>query len=235
MATGGNQHMESRKHPKGSLDYFPTPPWATRALIHEILIPQCGPLSSFSVRDPAVGGGHMIRPLSEVFGRVSFSDVADWGIKPPLRDFTFETRESLIVDGIEIPDWIITNPPFEIAGQFFKTAYDIAREGVAFLCRLGWIAGQDRYWTIHGPTPATFTCPFSERVAMIEGAWDPEASTATDYAWFIWVKPAPELQWGSLLKNFRPGMQDLYTRLSDMDLAVPGEAKRRAKVRKEAS
>lgn len=225
-------HLETRKHPKGSLDYFPTPPWATRALLHELLIPQCGVDRTMSVREPCVGGGHMLPPLREVFGRVDFSDVADWGIAPPIRDFTFETAESLAAAGLEIPDWIIMNPPFEVAPVFFERAYRIARQGVAMLLRLGWIAGQERYLSIHGPRPATYVCPFAERVPMIEGAWDPEASSATDYAWFVWEKPAPEMQWGSLLKHFRPGMEDRYTRMSDLVLAMPGEAARRARERK---
>jgi hypothetical protein len=225
-------HIETRKHPQGSLDYFPTPPWATRALLHELLIRQCGVGRAMSVRDPCVGGGHMLPPLKEVFGRVDYSDVADWGIAPPIRDFTFETADSLIADGLEIPDWIIMNPPFDIAPVFFANAYAIAREGVAMLLRLGWMAGQKRYNAIFGPTPPTYICPFAERVAMIEGVWDPEVSTATDYAWFVWVKPAPEMQWGSLLKHFRPGMENRYSRLSDMELATPGEGKRRAEARK---
>lgn len=227
-------HLETRKHPRGSLDYFPTPPWATRALLHELLIPQCGVDRTMTVREPCAGGGHMLPALREVFGRVDFSDVADWGIAPEIRDFTFETADSLIVSGHEIPDWIITNPPYEIAPAFFHRAYAIARRGVALLLRLGWIAGQERYLTIFGPSPPTYICPFAERVPMIEGAWDPEASSATDYAWFVWEMPAPEVQSGSILKHFRPGMEDRYTRMSDMVLASPGEAKRRAAARKAA-
>lgn len=225
-------HLEQRKQGKGSLDYFPTPPWATRALLHELVSPYFGPLKEKSVREPACGGGHMLAPLIEVFGRGDFSDVADWGIAPPIRDFTFETAESLVKDGLEVPDWVITNPPFEIAVQFFERAYAIAREGVALLLRLGWMAGQERYNLIFGPTPPTYVCPFAERVAMIEGAWDPEASSATDYAWFVWIKPAPNALTYPLLRHFRPGMQDLYTRMHDMTLAMPGESKRRAAERK---
>lgn len=224
--------MEQRRHPKGSLDYFPTPPWATRALLYELLSRQEGPLKTLSARDPAVGGGHMIEPLREAFGSVDFSDVHDWGIAPPIRDFTFETRDTLIADGLAIPDWIITNPPFEIAPVFFEKAYAIASRGVALLLRLGWIAGQDRYRQVFGPTPPTYVCPFAERVAMIEGAWDPEASTATDYVWFVWSKPAPEFQWGSMLKHFPPGMQDRYSLFKDEALAERGEAARRLKAKK---
>jgi hypothetical protein len=226
------QHMEIRHHPRRSLDYFPTPPWAVRALIHELLDRQVTGLKAMSVHEPAVGGGHMLGPLREAFGTVTFSDVADWGINAPIRDFTYETVDSLMCSGIARPDWIITNPPYEIGHAFFTRGYEIARDGLALLLRLGWMAGQERYEKIFAHTPPTYICPFAERVPMIEGAWDPEASSATDYAWYVWVKPQPEFQWGSLLKQIRPGMEDLYTRQADMALAKPGEAKRRAEARK---
>jgi hypothetical protein len=227
-------HLETRKQPKGSLDFFPTPLWATRALLHELLVRQCGVGRAMSALDPCCGAGHMVRPLQEVFGRVDFSDVFDWGMNPPIRNFLFENRDSFSADGHKIPDWIVMNPPFDTAIDFFERAYAIADEGVAMLLRLGWMAGQGRYNKIFGPIPPTYICPFAERVPMIEGVWDPEASTATDYAWFVWVKPKPETQWGSITKHFRPGMQAQYTRMSDMDLATPGEAKRRAAARKAA-
>lgn len=220
--------MQSRFQPQGSLDYFPTPPWAMRAPLHELLIPLGLDLGSQRVREPAAGGGHLLGPLSEVFNAVDHSDVADWGIDPPIRDFTFETVDTLARDGLERPDWIITNPPFEIAATFFERAIAIATVGVAFFCRIGWIAGQERFHTIFRDFPVTYFCPFSERVALIEGVWDPEASSATDYAWFIWIRGAAPQPVTHLL----PGMQRKYSRLSDLALATPGEAARRAKARK---
>lgn len=230
--TRPSNHMANRRQAKGSFDYFPTPPWAVRALLHELLLRQFIIDRTMSARDPACGGGHMLEPLKEVFARVGWSDVHDWGIAPDIRDFTFETAAGMIADGLEVPDWIITNPPFEIAHAFLRVALSIAKQGVALLLRLGWMAGQERFNTIFGPNPPTFICPFAERVGMIEGAWDPEAKSATDYAWFVWVKPAPEFQWGSQLRHFPPGMQDRYTRTVDMALAMPGESKRRAEERK---
>ncbi|MBB3963509.1 SAM-dependent DNA methyltransferase [Rhizobium metallidurans] len=232
---GAPNIMASRHQSKASLDFFPTPPWATRAVIDEVLRPYGIETSGKRVRDPAAGGGHMVAPLLESFSAVDYSDVADWGINPEIRDFTFETRDSLIEDGHAVPDWIFCNPPFNIAERFLDRALSIATEGVAFLCRLSWLSGQDRFRTIHGPRPAQLICPFSERVAMIEGVWDPEASTATDYAWFIWFqKQAGRNAYRSEVWHLPPGMQARYTRNSDMTLATPGEAARRAAARKKA-
>lgn len=97
-----NNVMNSRHHPSDSLDYFPTPPWATRSMVHEVLIPRQNfwfSLSDLTALDPCAGGGHMVAPLREVFDVVEFSDVFDWGINPPIRDFTFETVATLEADG----------------------------------------------------------------------------------------------------------------------------------------
>lgn len=37
--------------------------------------------------------------------------------------------------------------------------------------------------------PPSVVAPFVERVPMCLGGYDPDASTATDYAWFIWSEP----------------------------------------------
>lgn len=227
--------MESRKLGKGSLEYFPTPPWATRALIHELLQRQFYELRTKRVREPCGGGGHMVLPLSESFAHVDVADVADWGINPEIRDFCDETPARLIEDGHQLPDWTIFNPPFEQSMRFFERAWDISIEGVAMFCRLGWLSGQERFRRIFRDRAPSFVCPFSERVALIEGAWDPEASSATDYAWFVWDKKEIEqAEFGheTRLRHFRPGMQDLYTRMVDRDLAMPGESARRAALRR---
>lgn len=223
--------MNARHHPSDSLDYFPTPPWATRAVLHEVLIPRQNfwfPLGDLIALDPCCGGGHMVAPLVEVFDIVEFSDVHDWGIYPPIRDFTFETVATLEADGLNRPDWIFCNPPFKIAQVFLERALSIARMGCAFFVRVGWLSGQERYDQIYRDNPPTFIVYFAERVSLMEGVWDPECKGATDYVWPIWIDghaPQPPI-W------LRPGMEEKYTRASDMLLATPGEAKRRLDAKK---
>ena len=65
--------MAQRIEAKDSPDDFPTPPWATRALIEHILAnPQA--LSRKSCLEPACGVGHMVRVLKEYFGTVDYPD-----------------------------------------------------------------------------------------------------------------------------------------------------------------
>src|SRR5690242_15669255 len=92
--------MAQRAEPNDSLDFFPTPPWATRALCEYLRA--CDPLlSAKTCWEPACGEGHMARPLSEYFELVYSSDVHPYGFGAQ-RDFLFPGDDPLF-------DWIITN------------------------------------------------------------------------------------------------------------------------------
>lgn len=220
-----------RKQAADSLDYFPTPPFAARALMAELIIPLAGSTSQMTALDPACGELHLVHGLMDYFLRVPFSDVYDWGENPPIRDFTFESRASLEADRRRVPEWIITNPPFNLLEEFVLKALEIATVGVAMFVRINALPGQGRYNRIYSDLPPTVVGIFTERVALIEKAWDPEASSATDYVWIVWIKgdaPRP-------IFFFPPGMAAKYTRLSDLRFAKPGEAARRAAARKAAA
>ena len=56
------------------------------------------------------------------------------------------------------------------------------------LVRTQWIEGAGRLTlSLFRDQPPTIYAPFVERVPMIKGRWDPNASTATAYAWFCLV------------------------------------------------
>lgn len=173
-----------------ALDYFPTPPWATRALSAHVLV---GVPETSTAWEPAAGGGHMAEVLREDFrGGVHASDVADYGAGYPLGDFLLDARCPFT------PDWIITNPPFRQAQDFALRGLDVARRGVALLVRTAWLEGGERYRELFARTPPSDVAVFSERVPMTVGRWDPKASTATSYAWVVWDRArdgATRLRW----------------------------------------
>lgn len=225
--------MASRKSGPEALDFLPTPPWATRALVEAVLIPHVlndgGWLGN--VWEPCCGAGHMATVLREYAPAVFASDVHDWGFGDRRDlDFTFAAPVDAPFDNV---DWIVTNPPFVLAERILDRALSIARAGVALLLRLQWLEGEERFRLIFDtPRRPNLVCPFVERVAMIEGVWDPEASSATAYAWFVWlVDSCPER---TVVAHIPPGQEDRLTRLSDMALATPGEAARRKARRKQA-
>ena len=77
--------MAQRTEPPDSADNFPTPPWATRALLEHV-IGDRGPFNgNRRAFEPACGAGHMARPLAEYFGEVhaSISPLGSRRSRPP--------------------------------------------------------------------------------------------------------------------------------------------------------
>lgn len=173
--------MAQRSESKESLDDFPTPCWATRALLFYILNDQRR-LRSDTVLEPACNRGAMVRVFRDAFSKVHYADIKDYGIGAPVEDFLLSAH------GTHSYDWVITNPPFKLAEQFILKALPIAKKGVAMLTRTVFIEGKKRFQNIFDKTPPTYMAQFVERVPMVKGRLDPNVSTATGYCWLIWLK-----------------------------------------------
>jgi hypothetical protein len=181
---GARAIMASRHEPDDSLDFFPTPPFATRALIERVLPVlnvRENDLSSSTAWESACGEGHMAEVLTEYFGRVVATDVFDYGYGEAPVDFLDNaTRRDF--------DWIISNPPFKESIPFVLRALELARVGVAMFMRLQWLETIERYEQVFRDQPPTLVSFFVERVALCKGRWDPEGGTATAYMWLTWIK-----------------------------------------------
>ena len=172
--------MQQRSEPHTSLDDFPTPPWATRALC-EFLGKQIGPLDRLSCREPAANRGHMVKPLREYFGAVEASDVHDYGAGFRVEDYLFPGSDVFPVD------LIITNPPFRLAEQFIELALATSTFGCAVIVRAAFLESVGRHERLFSVNPPAFVLQFTERVVMHKGRLAPEGSTATAYAWLVWL------------------------------------------------
>jgi hypothetical protein len=175
--------MQQRTEPHDSLDDFPTPPWATRALCEWLMENEGGHLPQQSCREPAANRGHMVRPLFETFGAVLASDVHDYGLGYPVRDYLFGPTSLL-----DPTHWTITNPPFRLAEQFIERALELSTVGVAVILRSAFLESVGRFERLFSQRPPTDVLQFVERVPMVKGRVDPEAASATAYAWLIWRK-----------------------------------------------
>lgn len=208
--------MAQRREPPDSLDFFPTPPWATRALTETVLQQILGvsDLAWSTCWEPAAGEGHMAEVLREAFKSVIASDVFDYG-RYPVHDFL--QPDGLFPSGWHPPsrpDWIITNPPFNHAAEFAELALERSKGNVALLVRLSWLEGAERFYRLFLPRPPAVVAVFSERVPMHRGRWEPDGSTATAYAWVIWregSKSATHLFW------VPPGQRGLRTSPRDRE------------------
>lgn len=221
--------MQRRRVAPDVLDYFPTPPFATRALC-EFLSRQGLVPSHHSCWEPACGELHMVRPLRESFRSVRASDAHRYPeIDHELIDFPLEGRATP-----GSVDWVITNPPFRLAEQFIETAMVTARVGVAMMVRSAFLEGEGRAGRLFGSCPPAYVLQFVERVVLLEhrlirrGAVDPfhaksgsKASSATAYCWLIWLAPYgptdTRLRWipPSCARLERPGDYPIYASAGD--------------------
>ena len=188
--------MQRRIAAPDSLDYFPTPPWATRALCEWLLRDQSEPLDEQTCWEPGCGEMFMTRPLGEYFQAVRATDVRRYTPDHGICNFLTVGRSWSPVD------WVITNPPFRLAQEFIETGLNVARRGVAMLVRTSFIEGSARHSALFDRLPRAFHLQFVERVAMFrdrlieKGRPDPfnldddgqprTASTATSYCWLVW-------------------------------------------------
>jgi hypothetical protein len=182
--------MAQRIEPQDSPDDFPTPPWATRALVEHIIEGKRS-LKDMICLEPACGVGHMAKPLREYFGQVVAADAYDYGYGE-IMDFLTYPYKAMSAD------WVITNPPFRLAEEFVTRAMPIAKKGVAILARSVFLESVGRYEGIFREMPPTKFAQFVERVPMVKGRLDRKATTATGYAWLVWEKGVgglPRLMW----------------------------------------
>ena len=152
----------------------------------------------------------MAKVLAETFDEVFGSDVHDYG--------EGYAQGSFVGGGFDQasapwrPDWVITNPPFNLAQEFALRAIDEALGGVALLVRSNWAEGGERYRDLFGPRPPSFIAQYVERVPMVAGRYDPDAASATAYAWFVWARGQGD---GTRFVWIPPGAEKRWTRPDD--------------------
>lgn len=212
LPNGNRAIMSSRQEPDDSLDFFPTPPWATRALVERVLHSRQAGLdidfSGYTAWEPACGEGHMAEVLREYSSDVLATDIFDYGYGDTTLDFTSDLEASAHIDR----DFVISNLPFGDKGEVCAMqALRRARVGVAMFFRLQWLESVGRYERIFKDNPPTLIAFFAERVNLCKGRWDPEGGTATAYIWLVWIKgEAPRAPFW-----IPPGCREALTRPDD--------------------
>src|SRR4051794_16930131 len=172
---GGFKPTTKRKADLNGPDFYYTPAWATHALIENEAF-------EGEIWEPACGDGEMSRVLELTGNRVISSDLYDRGYGEVGHDFLASTR---------VYDNIITNPPYNSAEGFVRSALRNSRRKFALLLRLAFLEGARRYRTILAPTPPSRVRTFSERITFYPRGAAQKGSGTTAYAWFIWDKEAP--------------------------------------------
>lgn len=194
------------------LEFFPTPPWAARAGAELI---QAIDGEARTVLEPACGQLHIAVPAQDYFEQVWASDIHYYGCGQEVMDFLAPGQvEAFFGHPDDYPDWIMSNPPFPKAAEFVTRGLEIARRGVAMLCRVAFLESVGRF-PLHFQSryPLYAMAPFTERVPMQLGSWDPQGSTATAYAWFIYRKFAQLA--APIIMPIPPGTKARLTKTTD--------------------
>lgn len=209
--------MASRLEAAGSLDYYPSPPWWGRA-IGDVLVRLN--LPGRTCEDPACGEGHLVHGLRDRFDRVTGSDIHDYG-----RGFAVHDFLSPQPPRGPAPDWVITNPPFgDRTEPFIRHAVARARVGAAMLLQLRLLEGPGRYRLFQDcGLYATAVLPRTGS-GLRKGLWQPGLSTATAYAWFIFVRFGVAPDWSGFAGEARqvwvaPDAARALSRESDLAFA----------------
>ena len=189
--TGGFKPTIKRFADLDGPDFFPTPAWATYALIDNEKF-------SGEIWESACGDGAMAHVLNETGCRVLSSDLHNRGFGEVGIDFLTAKGKS---------DNIVTNPPYNSAEGFVAAGVQKARRKFALLLRLAFLEGANRANTIFARNPPSRVWVFSERITFYPAGAVQKGTGTTAYAWFIWDKSAS----GTELKWFKPGYKARFS------------------------
>lgn len=170
----------------GGPDFYPTPRWATFALIENEAF-------QGAIWESACGDGSMSQVLEETGNPVVSTDLYDRGYGESGHDFLKTQRRSVN---------IVTNPPFHSAEGFVAAGLEAAERKFALLLRLAFLEGANRANNIFHRCPPARVWVFSERITFYMKGAQTAGSGTTAYAWFVWDKDhagPTELAW------FKPG------------------------------
>ena len=173
-------------------DFYPTPAWATYALIEN---------EGFkgNIWECACGNGAMSEVLKEAAPKIESSDLYDRGYGEKGVDFLEPNRKARNV---------ITNPPYNSAEGFVRSGLSVAQDKFALLLRLAFLEGANRQRTIFTECPPSRVWVFSERITFYPANAERKGSGTTAYAWFVWDKNAAN---GTEVKWFAPGYKARYS------------------------
>lgn len=173
-------------------DYFPTPAWATHALMDNERF-------KGEIWEPACGNGAMSEVLASKGNSVTSSDLYDRGYGEAGVDFLTAKRKAAN---------IVTNPPYNSAEGFVEAGLAKADRKFALLLRLAFLEGANRQRTIFTKRAPSRVWVFSERITFYPAGAVQKGTGTTAYAWFVWDKDTPS---GTELKWFKPGYKARYS------------------------
>lgn len=168
-----------KKEDRRPLDFYPTPPEVTIALMDFLKLDPC------KMWEPACGDGAMVEILRSYGHDVIGTDI------------------TLGVDYLKThgsTDMIITNPPFNLAENFIAKALKEAPV-VAMVLKSQYWHAKKRY-NLFKENPPSYILPLTWRPDFLGG--EKGGSPTMEIAWTVWIKGNTKCQYVPLLKPELP-------------------------------
>ena len=171
-----------RKAKRDELDFYPTPEWATRALLNR---------EKFEgvICEPACGNGAMSKVLESYGYQVISSDIVDRGYGVTQNFF----------DHYRSVENIVTNPPFNLAKEFILHAKECATRKIAIFFRIQFLSSRGRYDLFaDAGFPLQTVYVFSPRVTLWKNGVVGRGGGTADYIWVVFNREyrlLPVLRW----------------------------------------
>lgn len=152
------------------LDAYLTPEWATEELLHRVAL-------SGDILECCAGQGDMAKVIALArVGEVYCNDLDPQTLWPNHWDATDPNKWVKW-------DWVVTNPPFNVAPQIVPLAYEHARVGIAMLLRMSYLEPVENRgaWLNAHPPSDLIVLP------RISFTGDGKTDNVT-CAWMVWRK-----------------------------------------------
>jgi len=159
---------------RNEFDYYPTPGFMTRSLLH--FHPA---IAGSQVLEPCSGGDAITTVLRAAGCVVATNDIDRR--HPAMTHWNAELAEYWGMWAPEV-DWVITNPPFNVALPILQHAVAHAKIGVAFLLRKTFLEPTDDrgpWLQVHPPTRAIGQPRYSFRGS---------GSDSVSCDWYVWER-----------------------------------------------
>lgn len=175
----GNRSLQDTGE-RSAFDFYPTPSWATRSLVYHV--PE---IANTLVLECASGDGAIANVLHREFGCGLLTNDLDrqhsatWNYDATGDLFWGTIDDSQFAGRI---DWIITNPPFNVAFPMLQQAVRHARVGVAFLLRKTFLEPTEERgeWLSNNPPSRTICLPRHN--------FRGEGTDSVPCDWFVWER-----------------------------------------------
>lgn len=163
---------------RNDFDYYPTPGWMTRSLLH--FHPA---IKGATVLEPCSGQDHITTVLRAAGCPVVTNDIDP---RHPASLHLDATQGELWrlqpFDWTGCVEWVITNPPFNVAMPILERAWQHAAVGVAFLLRKTFLEPTDE----RGPWLSEH--PPTRMIGMPRYSFRGTGSDSVSCDWYIWER-----------------------------------------------